>query len=189
MQPPLPARASRAQLSSFARVAAALRAGSPLRLRARFPAALARARPPARRPRDSRGRAASRSQRLRVRGAAGASERASSGRSSGQRPSQVTYLGATGSREGEDARAGVGRKDPRAEEPPFLPLPWLAAPAARSALARAWQCPGIPGAWRGRGAGAEGAERGRAKLRGELSGSGRRLCSGQGSFFPGEPGQ
>lgn len=84
---------------------------------------------------------------------------------------------------------GWCRRTRDAEEPPFLPLPWLAAPAAWSVLGQGLALPWDPGGRGGGGAGAEGAERGRAKLRGELSGSGRRLCSEQDSFFPPEPGQ
>lgn len=59
-------------------------------------------------------------------------------------------------------------------------------PGPHSALRS--RAPGV-GVGGGGLAGAESAERGRAKLRGELSSSGRKVCVRPDSFFPLEPGQ
>lgn len=69
----------------------------------------------------------------------------SSGRSSGQRPSQVTCLGARGQGKGRARGSGWCRRTGVAEEPPFLPLPWLAAPAAGSVLGQGLAVPWDPG--------------------------------------------
>lgn len=96
----------------------------------------------------------------------------------------MTCPGARASGEGKRARAWGGGEGPRLERSrlssPGRGRGVRPPPGPRGALSS-----GV----RGAGAGAAGGELGSAKLRGELSASGRELCIRPDSFFPPEPGR